>query len=300
MAAVVSGPDLPDGRKADSASVGLSVAVTYASRASRAGRAETYYVRDLAGELVGRADADGGGSVEVFGQGTINAYRVAQLPLPDRADRTTDRAPTSDTGASLVGGPSGSSRGLDQEVAAMAETPKTRKTAATAKSGAAATKGAAKTPTTTKRASRAKQAAPAEDGAATGVVEQEVAPAVEEPKGENGSDLMAALMRSVEEKIPQAEPKTNPSGTSTRLVLPNGKSFAVVFPPRKSGLAVKIPKHLLGVEGELPDGHGFHRVGWGLSRTMTTSAEAPAVAAAFAVAAQKLAAAPAGAGDGES
>lgn len=80
------------------------------------------------------------------------------------------------------------------------------------------------------------------------------------------------------------EKKPNASKTYTRLQV-DGKTFAYVFPPRSNGLALKIPKQLLGVFADLPKGHGFKKTGWGLTRTVTKAAEAPTVAKALAAAA---------------
>jgi hypothetical protein len=54
--------------KVEASGVGLSRATTYASTATRAGREESFYVRDPKGNVVGRADADGHGAVSIFGE----------------------------------------------------------------------------------------------------------------------------------------------------------------------------------------------------------------------------------------
>jgi hypothetical protein len=102
----VTGPDCD--RRAESAGVGLSYAVTCASRASRAGMDASYYVRDEAGDVVGRADTDGSGGVRVFGEGALAAYRVNQLPPPEREiDRASARG---DAASARADGRPGSSR----------------------------------------------------------------------------------------------------------------------------------------------------------------------------------------------
>lgn len=98
-------------------------------------------------------------------------------------------------------------------------------------------------------------------------------------------DLVAVLMGALEEAIGQpGETRPNKSGTYSRLIV-GGKAFAYLFPPRPNGVLLKIPKQLIGVEKDLPKGHRFKRVGWGLTRTVATPAEATAAAAALAVAA---------------
>lgn len=62
----VSGPGVE--AKVEASSLGLSKAINFASAASRAGREESFYVRDPKGEVVGRTDADGYGRVEVYGE----------------------------------------------------------------------------------------------------------------------------------------------------------------------------------------------------------------------------------------
>lgn len=100
-----------------------------------------------------------------------------------------------------------------------------------------------------------------------------------------GDNLVAALMGTLKTKIDQpVETKSNPSGSYSRLLV-GGKAFAYLFPPRPSGVLLKIPKQLLAVEKDLPKGHGFKRVGWGLTRTITKVDEVETAAAALAVAA---------------
>jgi len=257
MAFLVTGPDLPDGRKAESSQVGLSAAITYASRSSQAGVAASYYVRNLAGDLVGRADADGGGGVQVYGESLVAAYRDRGIPLPDRIDRASS-VPAAGT--------------LDGR-------PDPGQTVPTTKEEKVPEDQTGKTTSPKRRSSGKSKTAAVPKPAAKPQAKRQ----------EKGTDLMAALMQQVEAKVPGMTKATNKSQTMTRLIASNGKSFAVVFPPRKSGLAVKIPKQLLEVEGELPKGHGFHRTNWGLTRTITKASEAPAVASAFAVAASKAA-----------
>lgn len=109
-------------------------------------------------------------------------------------------------------------------------------------------------------------------------------------KTEKGTDLLAALMKLVEERVEGVERVPNKSQTYTRLEV-GGKTFAYVFPPRPAGLLVKIPKQLLAaVESNLPRDHGFKRGEYGLTRTITKASEAPKVAQAFQVAASSVAA----------
>lgn len=62
----VTGPNIE--ATAPSPAGGLSKAITFASRASKAGIEGSFYVRDQKGDCVGRADADGHGNVNVYGE----------------------------------------------------------------------------------------------------------------------------------------------------------------------------------------------------------------------------------------
>lgn len=61
----VTGPGVE--ASADSSATGLSKAINFASRASKAGTEGSFYVRDQKGACVGRTDADGQGNVDVYG-----------------------------------------------------------------------------------------------------------------------------------------------------------------------------------------------------------------------------------------
>lgn len=62
----VTGPGVE--ATAESSALGLSKAINFANAATRAGREESFYVRDPKGECVGRTDADGTGGVNVYGE----------------------------------------------------------------------------------------------------------------------------------------------------------------------------------------------------------------------------------------
>lgn len=80
----VSGPGLD--RRAPSPAVGLSVAITHANRASMRREEASFYVRDRDGAVIGRADADGQGGVQVLG--------AAALQIPAAAGRRGDLLPS--------------------------------------------------------------------------------------------------------------------------------------------------------------------------------------------------------------
>jgi hypothetical protein len=62
----VTGPGVE--ATATASALGLSKAINFASRASKAGTEGSFYVRDSKGEVVGRTDADGLGNVNVYGE----------------------------------------------------------------------------------------------------------------------------------------------------------------------------------------------------------------------------------------
>jgi hypothetical protein len=109
-------------------------------------------------------------------------------------------------------------------------------------------------------------------------------------KSEQGEALLDTLYKRLEDAGVEFEKSPNKSQTYTRLRV-NGKAFAYIFPPRPNSVAVKIPKQLLDVEKSLPNGHGFKRSNWGLTRTISSASDATVVAKAFKVAAARLAAA---------
>lgn len=204
------------------------------------------------GVTVGRAEGDGQGSVEIWGEGAIRSYVVRQLPVPTLLPPPAEGPSARDGGGSDPSHRPAESDPPTPERSEMAEQetatkPRSRKPAA--------------------KAEKKKAAAP------------------NDAQAEQGTDLMKALMGVVRETVEgKVEEAPNKSGTYTRLQIA-GKTFAYIFPPRAKGLAVKIPKQLLDVEASLPKGHGFHRTTWGLTRTITKPSETASVARAFAVAA---------------
>lgn len=105
---------------------------------------------------------------------------------------------------------------------------------------------------------------------------------------EDGNALYQVLLGRIRETVEGVQVKENKSKTSSRLLTKSGRAFAYIFPPRKGGVALKIPKQLLDVESELPEGHGFKRTSWGLTRTVKTETETQIVAHALGVAAKAV------------
>jgi hypothetical protein len=65
MTVTISGPGCDE--KRDDPQVGLSLAITRASEASRRREESTFYVRNLDGNVVGQAESFADGSVSVYG-----------------------------------------------------------------------------------------------------------------------------------------------------------------------------------------------------------------------------------------
>lgn len=149
------------------------------------------------------------------------------------------------------------------------------------KTTAASVKPATAKPAATRRRTAAAKDAPVAPAAA---VESAATTEAEAP----ADALYEALLGKVREEVEGVQEKPNTSGTYTRLLTKDGKAFAYVYPPRKAGVALKIPKQLLGVAADLPVGHGFKTTGWGLTRTLKAEAETQVVAKSLGVAAHAV------------
>lgn len=255
MALTVSGPGLDLTLPSHySHGAALSRAI---NEAQRGGLSEaSYYVR-RDGDLVGRVDRESGLTLIRTCAHLDREAEDANLEgEPDRGGSAASRPVASE--ASSTRRP-GSPRRRTKEENEVPQTKKTRSSSSAKKRSAI----------TARRSSRP-TVAPTEEAAA----EPEV----------GGEELYDALLGQVREAVEGVQEKPNESQTYTRLLV-GGKAFAYIFPPRKGGVALKIPKQLLGVERELPAGHGFKVTGWGLTRTVKDKREAPAVAKALAVAA---------------
>lgn len=287
MSLTLSGPDV-DVRFPAQYGLGaaLSRAVTEAERA-RLDEA-SYYVRDQNGDVVGRVDRTKGTtlvrrivaarkprpgyvSVRQYGQ----EYEVALIPevVPDRGAEEGDGPLRSAVPSSTrrPGIPPDGETKEEPEVTEQTTSPKRSSARSSAKKRSAA-------PARTKKA------------AATAAVEP-VEAVVAEPEGQQSGDaLYQTLLGKIRETVDGVQVKENKSKTSSRLLTKSGRAFAYIFPPRKGGVALKIPKQLLDVEPELPEGHGFKLTGWGLTRTVKTEPETQIVAEALGVAAKAVAA----------
>ncbi len=65
MKVTVSGPGYDETR--EGAAPGLSLAITFANRATISRTEATYYVRAVDGTTLGRAESDGHGGVKIYG-----------------------------------------------------------------------------------------------------------------------------------------------------------------------------------------------------------------------------------------
>jgi len=98
----VTGPGVD--KTVSGAGIGLSAALTFASRATRKGVEGSFYVRDPDGKVVGRADSDGTGNVNCYGKQALDrAPSGPPLPSLKAASRSAvGRKPTTG-GATLQG-----------------------------------------------------------------------------------------------------------------------------------------------------------------------------------------------------
>jgi hypothetical protein len=243
----VTGPEVD--RKAESAALGLSAAITVANEATRGGVEASFYVRDPSGKVVGRTDADGHGNVNIYGPNNI-----------DRAP--SDPFSLAGTGRSAVGRSRGRPNG-------GADLQGERPTTASSRYRSRRVASEAPPPTTPTK----------EDS----VAENTTTKKTPQKRQEGGEDLAAVLIAAVKERVAGVEVATNASGMTRLLV--GKKAFAYLEKGRATGQPVKIPKPLMAVMESLPAGAGFHETKWGLTRTVSRKADVPKVAHALAIAA---------------